>query len=70
MDQQRAQVAIATFTDAEQAITAATGSPLGYQPEPGGELATILEALLITDRDQQRRRAQRANALDLAEAAT
>src|SRR5215472_6947345 len=49
-----AQVAITTFTDAEQAITAATGSLLGYQPEPGSELATILEALPITDRGDQR----------------
>src|SRR5262252_9549651 len=70
MDQQGAQVAIATFADAEQAITAATGPLLGYQPEPGGELATILEAFPITDRGHQRRRAQRANALDLAETLT
>jgi hypothetical protein len=48
MDQQGAQAAIAMFTDAEQAITAATGPLLGYQPEPGGGLATILEALPIT----------------------
>src|SRR5262249_44438817 len=68
--QQGAQVAITTFTDAEQAITAATGSLLGYQPEPGSELATILEALPITDRGDQRRRAQRANALNLAETPT
>ena len=50
MDQQGAQVAIATFTEAEQAITAAAGPLLGYEPEPGGELAAILEALPITDR--------------------
>jgi hypothetical protein len=70
MDRQGAQVAIATFTDAEQAITAATGPLLGYQPGLGGELAAIFEALPITDRGHQRRRAQRANALDLAETAT
>src|SRR6516165_8774271 len=70
MDQQGAQVAIATFTDAEQAITAAAGPLLGYEPEPGGELAAILEALPITDCGHQRRRAQRANALDLAETLT
>src|SRR5215831_6709472 len=70
MDQQGAQVTITTFTDAEQAITAATRSLLGYQPEPGSELATILKALPITDRGDQRRRAQRANALNLAETPT
>jgi len=40
MDQQGAEVAIATFADAKQTIAAATGSLLGYKPEPCGKLAT------------------------------
>jgi hypothetical protein len=44
VDQQGAQVAIATFADPKQTIAAPTRSLLGYKPEPRGELATILKA--------------------------
>lgn len=67
MDQQGPQVAITTFADAEETVSTATRSLLGHEAEPGGKLATVLEAASITDRSHQRRRAQWADAFDFAE---
>jgi hypothetical protein len=70
MNQQGAQVAITAFADAEQSDAAAARSLFRHEPKPGGELATVLEALSITNRNHQRRRAQGADTFDVAKALT
>src|SRR4029453_6056522 len=66
MDEQRAQVAIPPLADAEQSWGPPTRLLLRHQPEPGRELATVLEASLITDCGNEGCRAQRPYAFDLA----
>src|SRR3984893_15129652 len=47
MDQNRSQIGIATFADAEQSRFSATRMLPGYQAQPGGELPTVLKGLSV-----------------------
>lgn len=62
MDHQGAQISVAAFADPEQTALPATRSLPANQSEPGGTLASVLEAAPITDRRDQPRRDDRPNA--------
>ena len=49
MDQLFAQILVAAFADSEQLRLAAGGELSGNQTEPGGEIATVVEAFRPTD---------------------
>ena len=62
LDQQRAQVGVASLGDAAQPGLAAAGVLPGRQPDPGAELRTVLELLEVADGGHHRRRRHRADA--------
>lgn len=54
VDEQRAQIAVPPFTDAEQDWLAAAGMLPRNQAHPGSELPAVLEAAGISDCRHQR----------------
>lgn len=54
VDEQRAQIAVTSFANAQQDRLAAAGMLPGNQAHPGSELPGILEAVGISDRRHQR----------------
>ena len=67
MDQQGAQIAVSTFSDAEQSGAAAARSLFGHKAKPRRELTPILEGASVADRGDKRSRRHRTNPFDLAE---
>ena len=55
-------VAVALLADPAQALLAATGFVQRREPEPGGELAPVLELLAVADRGDDGRGGDGANA--------
>src|SRR3954469_2810104 len=64
MDQERAQVGIASFGDPEKARPAAALALTGHEPQPGSEIARPAEGLARADRRDERRRVESAEARD------
>ena len=53
MDEQRAQVTVATLADAEQFYRAPSAALLGHEPDIGRKLASRLKGLRISHRRHQ-----------------
>ena len=68
MDDQLAQILVASLGDADQARLATGGNLSRYQPKPSREIAAAGEGLAIADGGYQRRCVQHADAGDGREA--
>jgi hypothetical protein len=68
VDEQRSQVLVATLRDAHQNLAIATRELPGHKPDPGSEMAAILELGAIADRGDDRRGGLGTDALDLGDA--
>ena len=70
MDQQRAQIGITAFADAQQLDPTARARLAGYQAEIGGKLPSRAELPRIGDAGDDRSRDERADAGDRRDALT
>src|SRR5882762_4207609 len=68
LDEQVAKVRVAALADVPKARLAAGGVLARYEPDPGGELAAVLELPCIAYRRNDRKRGGGADASDLHEA--
>src|SRR5829696_409083 len=69
MDQERAQVGIASLSDPEKPRPAASRRLTGHEAQPGSEIARPAEGLARTDCGDERRRVESAEAGDGSETA-
>jgi hypothetical protein len=67
MDEDLAQVAVASFTDAGQLRIAAGRALLRHQTHPGGKLSPLMESSTVAYRSHNRGCDQRADVRDLPE---
>ena len=70
MSEQRTQVGIAPFADAEEFLFFSSGVLSGNKPQPTGQLPAVGKALGITDRGDQSTRSDRTNAGDICQTPT